>query len=164
MSSRARSSSVYDWCIASSRVSACMLLTRMCSILRNLTKNRWIIVLRHLTICLWTAIMMKIRRVILSFQARADSFLLFVCGIHKGNSFKECDSLEMFCRDAIGNCYDIIREHAALILSDTRYPESRILDRISVEKVLHNMIVILWAMDQSFLSGSCIILLRRCSL
>jgi hypothetical protein len=50
-------------------------------------------------------------------------------------------SSTMFGGAAIGNGYDFVPEYAELVVPDVRYPASRFLDRISVEKVLHNMIV-----------------------
>ena len=78
--------------------------------------------------------------------ASSSSYAEFISGTAARNaiasrSLTTAGSQKMFGRDAIGNGYDIIRKHTALILPDTRYPESRFLDRISVEKVLHNMIV-----------------------
>ena len=60
--------------------------------------------------------------------ASSSSYAEFISGTASRNAAMIAS--RSFCRDAIGNCYDIIREHAALILPDTRYPESRILGRI----------------------------------
>jgi hypothetical protein len=78
--------------------------------------------------------------------APSTSYAEFVSGAASRNeisarSQSAAGPRKMFGRDVIGNGYDILREHAALVVPDTRYPESRFLDRISVEKVLHNMIV-----------------------
>jgi hypothetical protein len=69
-----------------------------------------------------------------------SSYAEFVSGDASRNeisarSLSAAGPRKMFGRDAIGNGYDILREHTALVVPDTRYPESRFLDRISVEKV-----------------------------
>ena len=90
----------------------CLLLTRMCSILRNLTKN-------HDDVNSPGDVLPSKR----ARTASSSSYAEFISGTASRNAIASksltiAGPQKMFGRDAIGNGYDIIREHTALILPD----------------------------------------------